>query len=59
MLRDVGVDVIVVDTNGDSKGVLDIIARLGRPAFAAIDVIGATSPRAPARRRSSGQGRTR
>ncbi|MGN6324393.1 IMP dehydrogenase [Pseudolysinimonas sp.] len=41
-LRDAGVDVIVVDTaNGDSKGVLDIIARLkADPAFAHIDVIG-------------------
>jgi IMP dehydrogenase len=41
-LRDAGVDIIVVDTaNGDSKGVLDIIARLKRDsAFAAIDVIG-------------------
>ena len=37
-----GVDVIVVDTaNGDSKGVLEIIARLkADPAFASIDVIG-------------------
>src|SRR5690606_25674161 len=41
-LRDAGVDVIVVDTaNGDSKGVLEIIARLkGDPAFASIDIIG-------------------
>ena len=41
-LRDAGVDIIVVDTaNGDSKGVLDIIARLkGDRAFAHIDVIG-------------------
>ena len=41
-LRDAGVDVIVVDTaNGDSRGVLEIIARLkGDPAFAHIDVIG-------------------
>lgn len=41
-LRDAGVDVIVVDTaNGDSKGVLEIIARLkADPAFAGIDVIG-------------------
>jgi IMP dehydrogenase len=37
-----GVDVIVVDTaNGDSKGVLEIIARLkADPAFASIDIIG-------------------
>ncbi len=41
-LRDAGVDVIVVDTaNGDSRGVLEIIARLkADPAFAHIDVIG-------------------
>src|SRR5215213_5007525 len=41
-LRDAGVDVIVVDTaNGDSKGVLEIIARLkGDSAFASIDIIG-------------------
>lgn len=41
-LRDAGVDVIVVDTaNGDSRGVLDIIARLkADPAFAHIDIIG-------------------
>ena len=41
-LLDAGVDVIVVDTaNGDSKGVLDIIARLkADPAFAGVDVIG-------------------
>jgi len=41
-LRDVGVDVIVVDTaNGDSFGVLDIIGRLKSDAsFAEIDVIG-------------------
>jgi IMP dehydrogenase len=41
-LRDAEVDVIVVDTaNGDSAGVLEIIARLKKdPAFAAIDVIG-------------------
>ena len=41
-LRDAGVDVIVVDTaNGDSKGVLDIVARLkSDPSFDAIDVIG-------------------
>lgn len=41
-LRDAGVDVIVVDTaNGDSRGVLEVIARLkADPAFAHIDVIG-------------------
>jgi IMP dehydrogenase len=41
-LLDAGVDVIVVDTaNGDSKGVLEIIARIkADPAFASIDVIG-------------------
>jgi IMP dehydrogenase len=41
-LRDAGVDVLVVDTaNGDSRGVLDIVARLkADPAFAGIDVIG-------------------
>ena len=41
-LRDAGVDVLVVDTaNGDSKGVLEIIAKLKKDkAFAAIDVIG-------------------
>ncbi len=41
-LRDAGVDVLVVDTaNGQSKGVLEIIARLkADPAFAAIDIIG-------------------
>ncbi len=41
-LRDAGVDVLVVDTaNGESRGVLDIIARLkGDSAFAHIDVIG-------------------
>jgi len=41
-LRDAGIDVIVVDTaNGDSRGVLEIIARLkADPAFAEIDVIG-------------------
>lgn len=41
-LRDAGVDVLVVDTaNGDSRGVLEIIARLkSDPAFAHIDVIG-------------------
>ncbi|UTT61417.1 IMP dehydrogenase [Microcella humidisoli] len=41
-LRDAGVDVVVVDTaNGDSRGVLEIIARLkADPAFAHIDVIG-------------------
>jgi IMP dehydrogenase len=41
-LVDAGVDVLVVDTaNGDSKGVLDIIAKIkADPAFAAVDVIG-------------------
>ncbi|BAU31417.1 IMP dehydrogenase [Microcella alkaliphila] len=41
-LRDAGIDVLVVDTaNGDSRGVLEIIARLkSDPAFAHIDVIG-------------------
>lgn len=41
-LLDAGVDVLVVDTaNGDSKGVLDIIAKIkGDPAFAHVDVIG-------------------
>ncbi|MDX2025542.1 IMP dehydrogenase [Microcella sp.] len=41
-LRDAGVDILVVDTaNGDSRGVLEIIARLkADPAFAHIDVIG-------------------
>lgn len=41
-LNEAGVDVLVVDTaNGDSAGVLDIIARLkGDAAFAHIDVIG-------------------
>ncbi|MER3390331.1 MAG: IMP dehydrogenase [Microcella sp.] len=41
-LRDAGIDVIVVDTaNGDSRGVLEIIARIkADPAFAEIDVIG-------------------
>ncbi|PII85927.1 IMP dehydrogenase [Leucobacter sp. OLJS4] len=41
-LLDAGVDVLVVDTaNGDSKGVLDIIAKIkADPAFAHIDVIG-------------------
>jgi len=41
-LRDADIDVIVVDTaNGDSRGVLDIIARLkSDSAFAGIDVIG-------------------
>jgi len=41
-LRDAGVDVIIVDTaNGDSKGVLDIVARLKSDAsFSGIDVIG-------------------
>lgn len=42
VLREAGVDVLVVDTaNGDSRGVLEIIARLkADPAFAHIDVIG-------------------
>ncbi|WP_416443012.1 IMP dehydrogenase [Leucobacter sp. HNU] len=41
-LLEAGVDVLVVDTaNGDSKGVLDIIAKIkADPAFAHIDVIG-------------------
>jgi len=41
-LRDVGVDVLVVDTaNGDSSGVLDIVRRLkADSSFDAIDVIG-------------------
>ena len=41
-LREAGVDVLVVDTaNGDSRGVLEIIARLkSDTAFAHIDVIG-------------------
>ncbi len=41
-LVDAGVDVLVVDTaNGDSRGVLDIIAKLkGDPAFANVDLIG-------------------
>ena len=41
-LRDVGVDVLVVDTaNGDSAGVLDIIKKLkADPSFAHIDVVG-------------------
>jgi IMP dehydrogenase len=41
-LNEAGVDVIVVDTaNGDSAGVLDMIARMkGDAAFAHIDVIG-------------------
>ncbi|MBS3183414.1 IMP dehydrogenase [Leucobacter manosquensis] len=41
-LVEAGVDVLVVDTaNGDSKGVLDIIAKIkADPAFAAVDVIG-------------------
>jgi IMP dehydrogenase len=41
-LRDAGVDVLVVDTaNGDSRGVLEIIARIkADPAFSRIDVIG-------------------
>ncbi|PDQ34323.1 MAG: IMP dehydrogenase [Candidatus Lumbricidophila eiseniae] len=42
MLREAGVDVLVVDTaNGESAGVLNIIRRLKvDPAFAHIDVIG-------------------
>src|SRR5690606_28795716 len=41
-LRDAGVDFIIVDTaNGDSRGVLEIIARIkSDPAFAGVDVIG-------------------
>lgn len=41
-LMEAGADVLVVDTaNGDSRGVLDIIAKIKRdPAFADIDVIG-------------------
>ncbi|GAA3581956.1 IMP dehydrogenase [Klugiella xanthotipulae] len=41
-LLDSGVDILVVDTaNGDSKGVLDIIAKIkADPAFAGVDVIG-------------------
>jgi IMP dehydrogenase len=41
-MLEVGVDVLVVDTaNGDSRGVLEIIARLKKDkAFAGIDVIG-------------------
>lgn len=41
-LVEAGVDVLVVDTaNGDSKGVLDIIAKIkADPAFAGVDVIG-------------------
>ena len=41
-LLDAGVDVLVVDTaNGDSRGVLEIIAKLKQdPAFAGVDVIG-------------------
>lgn len=41
-LLDAGIDVLVVDTaNGDSRGVLDIIAKLKKdPAFAGVDVIG-------------------
>ncbi|KIP52242.1 IMP dehydrogenase [Leucobacter komagatae] len=41
-LVEAGVDVLVVDTaNGDSKGVLDIIAKIkADPAFASVDVIG-------------------
>lgn len=41
-LLEAGVDVLVVDTaNGDSRGVLDIIAKIkADPAFAEVDVIG-------------------
>ncbi|MGJ0202901.1 IMP dehydrogenase [Leucobacter sp. gxy201] len=41
-LVDAGVDVIIVDTaNGDSRGVLEIIAKIkADPAFARVDVIG-------------------
>src|SRR5690606_27277344 len=41
-LVEAGVDAIVVDTaNGDSRGVLEIIAKIkGDPAFASVDVIG-------------------
>ena len=41
-LVDAGVDLLVVDTaNGDSRGVLDIIAKIkADPAFANVDVIG-------------------
>lgn len=41
-LLEAGVDVLVVDTaNGDSRGVLEIIAKIKNdPAFAAVDVIG-------------------
>ena len=41
-LVDAGVDVLVVDTaNGDSRGVLEIIAKIkADPAFARVDVIG-------------------
>lgn len=41
-LRDAGVDVLVVDTaNGQSKGVLEMIAKLkADPAYAQIDIIG-------------------
>lgn len=41
-LRDVGVDVLVVDTaNGQSAGVIDIVRRLkADPSFAGIDIIG-------------------
>ncbi len=48
-LRDAGVDVLVVDTaNGQSKGVLEMIAKLkADPAYAQIDIIGGTLP--PAR----------
>jgi IMP dehydrogenase len=42
LLRDAGVDVLVVDTaNGDSAGVLDIVRRLkADSSFAGIDIIG-------------------
>ena len=42
VLRDAGVDVLVVDTaNGQSRGEMDMIRRLkGDPAFADIDVVG-------------------
>lgn len=41
-LLEAGADVLVVDTaNGDSRGVLEIIAKIkGDPAFAGVDVIG-------------------
>lgn len=42
MLRDAGVDILVVDTaHGHSRAVLDMVARIkGDPAFADIDVVG-------------------